>query len=47
VSSIDPHRCRADSIAMAVEYREKSSSAFPRHGIQAPKRLLLDKERPF
>lgn len=47
MSSIDPYRRRADPIAVAVERRKKSSSTFPRHGIQAPKRLLLDEERPF
>lgn len=45
--SIGPYRCRADSIAVAVECREKSNSAVPRHGIQAPKCLFLDEERPF
>lgn len=47
MSSINPYRRRADPIAVAVERPKKSSSAFPRHGIQAPKHLLLDEERPF
>ncbi len=47
MSSIDPHRRRADPIAVAIECREKSGSACPRHDVQAPKRLLLDEERPF
>jgi hypothetical protein len=47
MSSIDPYRRRADPISVAVERRKKSGSIFPRHGIQAPKRFLLDKERPF
>ena len=45
--SIDPHRRRAYPIAVAVECREKGSSAVPRHGIQAPKRFFLDEEWPF